>query len=652
MDYLVLTSDFCIKEFEKQLEILPYDYSKEGLSLSYVDDFYADREGFASSLDDGEDALKHALLMLRNIQKNRNEKQEIIYNWKNTLINDISNYFQCLRFEKGNYTNTVIYIMEEMAEEGLGLELADLIEEYYKGHYIEACSEYISFDGTKLPDIALDYDQVYKRIGDRFLFLKSNIDYAMRFYNLANIDWFFVRDHDKLDNYLTDSQRIDEMKEWNLTYLFWESLIYHKKIPNKLPQLDEQEKPYFKILRKVIDIINSEKDCDKLVELAEQYMELLTQYLSDQPKISISRNILVMSYVIRQSSIMFELETIDNMSTSMKNKMRQNIIKSISIIGNVFQGATLDIEKYVEKHLNDKNLFNVVSLLAQTYIHECEIKYQLKVREPDTTVAYYTSLDTLMKMLPPQQTDPDKYGKPAIMHFAYMDDPTEGEILFDHLCPFEDHGAEGRTDVEYPFVFMKCFTSLVDDLSMWEMYGDHAKGCCLVINWGKTILTNNDNQEIPLYRVCYLDNHKNEVKINKNDNPKINIKNRQTVEKLLKTLQVIAEKLEDLNAGDDFKSLLGDLPYLFKSNNYAHEQELRVIYNCIPTDTDIKHTDEQVPKLYVQAKFTLIIQEIVFGPKFEDLSLKLPYIQEQVALMGKKNKVKTPEYTYSSIEYK
>ncbi len=644
MDYLVLTSDFGIKEFEKELKLEPYDYSKEGLSLDYVDDFYADHDNFGFYTDDEKNCLAHALLMLKNIQENRDEKQGVIQNWEDTLVKDFSNYFQCLALDNGEFDSTVNYIIEGMADEGLGIQLADQIENYYTEDYIEECC-----DEDNYTVVALDYENTYKKIGDRFLFLKNDLDNAMRFYRLANIDWFFLRRDTKFDYNIDDPKRFDEMEQWNSTYLFYDSVINHKTIPDNLPKFPKQEEPFFQIIKKILNLVTSGENNSEIVELAESFMRLYSEYKSDHPDISICRDLLVMSYVIRQSSLMLELATIDNMP-NMKNKTRQNIINTINIIEDVFQGASLVIEKYVEKHLKDKDLFDVVSLLAQTYIHGCEIKYQLKVRELDTTVAYYTSLDTLMKMLPPQQTDPDKYGKPAIMHFAYMDDPTEGEILFDHLCTSEDFRAEGRTDVEYPFVFMKCFTSLIDDLSMWEMYGDHAKGCCLVIDWGKTILTNNDNQGIPLYRVCYLDNHKNEIKINKNDNPKI--KNKRTIEELLKTLQDIAEKLEELNAGDDFKSLLGDLPYLFKSNNYAHEQELRVIYNRTPTDTDIKHTNEQAPKLYVQAKFTLAIQEIVFGPKFEDLPLKLPYIQEQVALMCKKNKMDNPGYTYSSIEYK
>lgn len=54
--------------------------------------------------------------------------------------------------------------------------------------------------------------------------------------------------------------------------------------------------------------------------------------------------------------------------------------------------------------------------------------------------------------------------------------------LFDDTIPFEG-GSLQRKNARYPYVFIKCFTPQIDFLPMWEMYGDYAEGCCLVIDW-------------------------------------------------------------------------------------------------------------------------------------------------------------------------
>ena len=103
-------------------------------------------------------------------------------------------------------------------------------------------------------------------------------------------------------------------------------------------------------------------------------------------------------------------------------------------------------------------------------------------------IAYYTSAEVFSYMLPEKCTKEEgkegRLGKLTVMHLSYMNDPNEGKTLQKAIYG-PSYGAlqKGRKPLDVPFVFVKCFSPRIDYLPMWEMYGDHARGCCLVIDW-------------------------------------------------------------------------------------------------------------------------------------------------------------------------
>ena len=105
-------------------------------------------------------------------------------------------------------------------------------------------------------------------------------------------------------------------------------------------------------------------------------------------------------------------------------------------------------------------------------------------------------------------------GKFSVMNTSYMNDPNEGltikRLLYDGKLPQEE---SERQRIENPYIFIKCFTSMVDYLPMWQMYGNSGKGVCLVCKWEDS--TNN------LYRVCYVGKSNNGTYAVKNDNPEL-----------------------------------------------------------------------------------------------------------------------------------
>lgn len=186
----------------------------------------------------------------------------------------------------------------------------------------------------------------------------------------------------------------------------------------------------------------------------------------------------------------------------------------------------------------------------------------------------------------------------SVMNIAYMNDPTEGKKLQQLFQQSDKSGCwsqylsrtEGqRKNIEYPYVFMKCFTSLVDDLPMWEMYGDKAGGCCVVLD-PKTFWNRQENDTIDsLYQICYIYNDEGELRIAENHDsqnraPKVDT---DSVEDVLRQIRDFGVQLfQKEKSGSklycqvcsEFIAMLDQIRFLFKSADYKHEQEVRLLY--------------------------------------------------------------------------
>lgn len=233
------------------------------------------------------------------------------------------------------------------------------------------------------------------------------------------------------------------------------------------------------------------------------------------------------------------------------------------------------------------------------------------------------------------------------MHLSYMNDPNEGKTLQKAIYG-PSYGAlqKGRKPLDVPFVFVKCFSPRIDYLPMWEMYGDHARGCCLVIDW-KASKWMEEEAEPVLYHVCYLRKQGNSYVVLNEDNEKLS-RSCRAINSQLQELHNVAEEIaeQDRRYLDD---VLGKVLYLFKDSSYSYEQELRVIYQ---TKDNILHTDGDKPWLFVQTPFPLQLDEVILGPKFPDVSTRVPYLQEQLDLMCEKTGTEKPRITLSEIDYR
>lgn len=277
--------------------------------------------------------------------------------------------------------------------------------------------------------------------------------------------------------------------------------------------------------------------------------------------------------------------------------------------------------------------------------------HSLSADDSTETVCYYTSLDNFAFMLPDHCTDDlaDRCAKLTIMHLSYMNDPNEGKMLQKALYKTADvRSGNERLDLSTPYVFLKSFSPHLDYLPMWEMYGGKAQGCCVVLNW-KESLSDSKRAAVPLYRVCYLNHANNTYRINALDNP--GLTNLPQFRKWFSQLRRIARK-----SGIDrtiFNQLLGSLLYLFKDSSYSYERELRIVYSYNQAPENLLHTNQKPPKLFVQPDFHVQIDELILGPKFENIADHLPYLQEQLDKMVEPYLLRSaPRISLSNIDYR
>ena len=223
--------------------------------------------------------------------------------------------------------------------------------------------------------------------------------------------------------------------------------------------------------------------------------------------------------------------------------------------------------------------------------------------------------------------DSNKVNPMRIGSSTYMNDPTEGEGLLE-LLNLQDLELENKADCPIHNAFFTCFSSRVNDLNQFRLYGKEngveASGCCLVFNkegnWLKESdvsasfrsmvkkggdgysdeqlveadIPNSDFEDdnLPLYQVAYIayqDEYIAEEKcgkwlLNKNNQSfGIRLKpigknpswHQLRIDKLEEALIELMEKSN--NISDEDKKALEYIRYLFKDFAFRDEEEFRLL---------------------------------------------------------------------------
>ena len=244
---------------------------------------------------------------------------------------------------------------------------------------------------------------------------------------------------------------------------------------------------------------------------------------------------------------------------------------------------------------------------------------------------------------------------------TYMNDPSEGKPLLD-LLNQQDLELENKADGASHNAFFTCFSSRVNDLNQFRLYGKEggveASGCCLVFNkngdWLREVDVsasfhnpsqkygqNSDDlpkvdeyEKLPLYQVAYVA-YKDEYIADKKcgiwflsqGKTKFGIRlkpvgnekwHRFRLKKLRKSLKDLIRFFKNKSAvSDDDKEALEYIRYLFKDFAFRDEEEFRLLV-IKPIDSEEIEYCETTQSLYIPyADIRNQADEVILGTNYE-----------------------------------
>lgn len=232
--------------------------------------------------------------------------------------------------------------------------------------------------------------------------------------------------------------------------------------------------------------------------------------------------------------------------------------------------------------------------------------------EPDE-IAKYTTLDTLVAVL--------QSGKMRMNSIVSMNDKTEIGFLEEYIRNYkEDFDKYLFADKE----FITSFTTRIDDLDMWRLYGDNARGVCMVFE-----RINKDSDE--LFNISYI--------AEKSD----------VLEKIAK----LQDALKD-NSIRFRMNLLKKYQHFLKLSDYSSESECRLMVNSEKTDGWFINRDNGILTPYIEKKLVREVEEdniypfrlsgIILGPASREQTANMMQIlymaaQCQYSLFVKQSKI-------------
>ena len=278
-----------------------------------------------------------------------------------------------------------------------------------------------------------------------------------------------------------------------------------------------------------------------------------------------------------------------------------------------------------------------------------------------TPLAHYTSSSVCNKLF--GVVNEDDSSSMRIGSSSYMNDPSEGEGLLE-LLKLQDLELENKTDCSPHNAFFACFSSRVNDLNQFRLYGKEdgveASGCCLVFNkdgnWLKepdilapfrsfiknqgensaefkeADIPNVECENLPLYQVAYIA-YKDEYIAKEKceiwlDNFKFGIclksidKNGRWYKFRIKKLKEALQQLMDFfkkkaNVNDKNKNALEYIRYLFKDFAFRDEEEFRVLKMAEIGSEEIEYCKTTKSIYLPYADISNVVDEVILGTNYE-----------------------------------
>lgn len=299
------------------------------------------------------------------------------------------------------------------------------------------------------------------------------------------------------------------------------------------------------------------------------------------------------------------------------------------------------------------------------------------------SVVYYTSLHTLSYLF--EKDDEGSYTlseggfQPQIMSVSTMNDPEEGHILQGFLSDDTgrehkywwnsiselDAGMQPRYFCTEPYVFCKSFTNMerFDDLSMWEIYGDRAEGCCCKVEIDTRSEKKTANDEYCLYNIAYIELNDSPGVVQIGSEKDSSCKKIELLNICLAMLKGYIKQIGEaespisVEVSKECRKEIMSITYLFKANSYSHENEIRYLdthhLNAHPDSDIIKLLGElkdkkSIPFLSVKSNITFQYKEVILGPKIKNPDIAAAYLKYRFETSSNNS----PHITKSVIRYR
>lgn len=224
---------------------------------------------------------------------------------------------------------------------------------------------------------------------------------------------------------------------------------------------------------------------------------------------------------------------------------------------------------------------------------------QLLIQKHLTSTIYrYTSLETAFLIL--KNMTYRMYG------IVSMNDKSEIDYV-DAYCNTKTNTSSNQL---LNNSFISSCSILKDNLTMWRLYGDDAKGACLVFD-----IKTDSQKDFIIHEVSYADQQGND--------PKLDI-------------------IKHLTQNDVIFKDIDKWKHFFKSKDYSIEEEVRLIFqdtfkSSIVKNRDwIKTNDYSIINPYVEfdlfntPQFPLQLKEIILGPKCPERETNIYQLQELI----------------------
>lgn len=194
IDDIVFNYNLQMDEFRYELA-LDKSLNQDELAYEEVSEREYDHENFGFCCGDDILARNHFYMQIRNLEKININREECL----NTACDDLDNYVFACRFCEG-YLDIEIHksqikrMLVLLLANGGQKSLYRKIKEMHK-EIIQDYNQDISVDS----DFFLDFFDLYERYGDYMLFVKKDTYWALKYYELASLDWYDIENQKDWD---------------------------------------------------------------------------------------------------------------------------------------------------------------------------------------------------------------------------------------------------------------------------------------------------------------------------------------------------------------------------------------------------------------------------------------------------------------------